>query len=123
MYKIVKNGNVVHSYIVKLIADHESDVATLPNNDSTGIEAGSTCYITDTGNVYILNTVDQWVKIPSQSTDTSMGVVSTVQELPQTFTISDKKLYYVIETGSFYLWNGTTWIEQIETEDIDFSNF
>lgn len=55
--------------------------------------------------------------------DGMYGLVTSISHLPTSFTATDRRLYYVIEIGSFYLWNGTAWIEQIETEDIDFTNF
>lgn len=54
------------------------------------------------------------------SPDGAYGLVDTQSELPARFTTADRKLYYVIEDGIFYLWNGTEWEPQrISNEDID----
>lgn len=72
---------------------------TTPNSDPTFIEA-------------------HWSAIGSP--DGSYGLVNLKTELPVRFTAADRRLYYVIEEGIFYLWNGTKWEEQrISDKDID----
>ena len=54
------------------------------------------------------------------SPDGAYGLVDTNSDLPVRFTTADRKLYYVIEEGIFYLWNGTAWEKQtISNDDID----
>ena len=56
------------------------------------------------------------------SADSNFGIVDTKTHLPSTFTLSDVKLYYVIDEAVFYLWTGTTWELQergITNEEID----
>jgi len=55
--------------------------------------------------------------------DGVFGLVDTVDELPSGLPVADKKMYYVIEKGFFYLWNNQTWTPQIETADIVFNDF
>lgn len=59
------------------------------------------------------------------SPDGSYGVVQSYNLLPVRFTSADRKMYYVIEEGIFYLWTGTHWEAQytqpptISGDDID----
>lgn len=63
MLKITRNGNVSNSYVVEILADSDADIANLPTKASAGIEAGSTCIVVATSEVYILNNQDEWVKL------------------------------------------------------------
>ena len=51
---------------------------------------------------------DKWIAIGSA--DGNYGIVEQESELPSIFTAADKKIYYVIEEESFYLWNGIEWV-------------
>jgi hypothetical protein len=54
------------------------------------------------------------------SPDGNYDIVQTKTDLPVRFTPADRKLYYVIDQGVFYLWNGTEWEKQsISDDDID----
>lgn len=57
------------------------------------------------------------------SSDGNYDIVEAEQDLPVRFTAADRKMYYVIEEGCFYLWDGQKWsIQQdksITNEDID----
>lgn len=54
------------------------------------------------------------------SPDGNYDIVETTAELPVRFTASDRKMYFSIEEGIFYLWNGTEWeAQRISDEDID----
>lgn len=54
------------------------------------------------------------------SPDGAYGLVDTKTSLPVRFTTADRKLYYVIDEGIFYLWDGTQWVKQtISNEEID----
>lgn len=44
------------------------------------------------------------------SSDGNYDIVATVNDLPNIFDITDRKVYYVIAANNFYLWNGTTWV-------------
>ena len=61
-----------------------------------------------------------WMEINSQ--DGAYDIVNTASDLPPRFEESDKRMYYVIDEGLFYLWNGTKWEKQevaaISPEDI-----
>lgn len=57
------------------------------------------------------------------SADGNYDIVVNKTDLPARFTQADKKMYYVIHDGCYYLWNGSAWIPQFETENIDFSTF
>lgn len=63
----------------------------------------------------------KWAEIGSP--DGNYDIISTETELPNRFTAADKKMYYIIDKGYFYLWNGKEWLPQIETNDIDFTTF
>lgn len=36
-------------------------------------------------------------------------IVNTIAERPASLSSSDRKIYYCIDTGTFYLWDGTQW--------------
>ena len=56
----------------------------------------------------------KWGEI--NSPDGNFDIVNTASELPATFTPVDKKMYFVIDEGIFYFWNGTEWIAQGSTD-------
>lgn len=53
----------------------------------------------------------KWAEIGSA--DGNYDIVNTVSELPARFTAADRKMYFVIDEGIFYLWNGYSWIAQV----------
>ena len=63
----------------------------------------------------------KWNEIGSP--DGNYDIVKTTAELPVRFTPADRKMYYVIDDGLFYLWDGSRWVDQqpatISAEDID----
>lgn len=63
MFKITRSKDIATTYIVDIVADSETDVANLPTKASDNIEAGSTCLVIETSEVYMLNNQDQWVKL------------------------------------------------------------
>lgn len=46
------------------------------------------------------------------SSDGNYDIIDTADQLPVRFTPADRKMYYCIEDGFFYLWNGEEWVEQ-----------
>lgn len=67
----------------------------------------SAFYICTIANSDVTFNPSKWSAIGSA--DSNFGIVDTATHLPSTFTISDMKLYYVIDEAVFYLWTGTTW--------------
>jgi len=63
----------------------------------------------------------KWNEIGSP--DGNYDLVTTAADLPIRFTPADRKMYYVIDEGIFYLWNGEEWVGQepatISNDDID----
>ena len=65
----------------------------------------------------------KWAEIGSA--DGNYDIVETITDLPARFTAADRKMYFVIDEGIFYLWDGTEWVAQIpqpptiSTEEID----
>lgn len=63
----------------------------------------------------------KWNEIGSP--DGNYDVVERKEDLPPRFTPADRKMYYVINEGIFYLWEGEKWVAQqpatIELDDID----
>lgn len=63
----------------------------------------------------------KWNEIGSP--DGNYDIVDRKEDLPPRFTSADRKMYYVINEGLFYLWNGEEWVAQqpaiIELDDID----
>ena len=57
------------------------------------------------------------------SADGNYDIVQDVSQLPARFTPADRKMYYSIEDGFFYLWDGEKWAPQepatISDEDLD----
>ena len=62
-----------------------------------------------------------WAEIGSP--DGNYDIVQTSSELPPRFSAADRKMYYIIDEGLFYLWDGTAWVPQevptISIEEID----
>jgi len=52
----------------------------------------------------------KWNEIGSP--DGNYDIVQSASLLPPRFTAADRKLYYVIDEGLFYLWDGTAWVAQ-----------
>lgn len=46
------------------------------------------------------------------SPDGNYDIVERHSDLPPIFTSADRKVYYVIEDGDFYVWDGYEWTEQ-----------
>lgn len=63
----------------------------------------------------------KWNEIGSP--DGNYDIVQDSSSLPPRFTAADRKMYYSIEDGFFYLWDGNEWVAQqpatISNEDID----
>lgn len=59
MYRLYKQNDDVAAYVSEFVADSASDIQNLPTN----VYPGSTCLITSTSDVYILNAQKQWVKL------------------------------------------------------------
>ena len=57
------------------------------------------------------------------SPDGNYDIIEDSSQLPPRFTSADRKMYYSIEDGFFWLWNGTEWEEQqpdvVSNKDID----
>lgn len=60
MVQITKNGCHITYGVKEFVLDNESDVSKLPVE---GCTMGSTAFIIETGNVYMLNGQKEWVKI------------------------------------------------------------
>lgn len=61
MYSSAKTASKTSPYLVRLIADYESDIDTLP----VRYTPGSTCRVVESGKVYMLNNQEQWIEQPS----------------------------------------------------------
>lgn len=73
MYSQMMSGEKVAPYLVRLVADTEDEIATLP----THYTPGSTCEVVSTSSVYKLNNQGEWVK---QKTSGGGGGGSVVVE-------------------------------------------
>lgn len=92
-------ANTQYEYGDLVIYESSFYRCTTPNSDPTFIET-------------------HWSAIGSP--DGAYGLVEKETELPVRFTAADRRLYYVMEEGIFYLWNGTEWEPQrISDKDID----
>lgn len=59
MVGIMKNGGRVTYDLNEYVVDAESDIELLPRN----VAMGSTAFVIETGNVYMMNSKKEWVKI------------------------------------------------------------
>ena len=48
------------------------------------------------------------------SSDGKYDIVNATTDLPMSFGPTDRKMYFVISEGLFYLWDGTAWVSQQE---------
>lgn len=68
MYKILRDDREVRlttdgmrtPTVEELVCDTAADIANLP--DHTEVAMGSICYVIETGDMYMLNSQDVWVK-------------------------------------------------------------
>lgn len=49
------------------------------------------------------------------SSDGSFGIVQSEADLPHTYTITDRKMYYCVDEDSFYYWDGVKWNKKATT--------
>lgn len=52
---------------------------------------------------------------PIGNTDGNYGLVDTATNLPSRYTSADRKVFFVEDEATFYLWNGTEWEIQIDS--------
>lgn len=67
-------------------------------------------------------TIDTTKFLEIGSPDGNYDMVETAADLPPRFTLSDRKMFYVIDENAFYLWNGLEWELQersITNDEID----
>mgnify|MGYP001625504080 CR=1 FL=1 len=59
MYNIIKQNDNISAYVTEFVADSADDIQDLPQN----VYPGSTCTVTETSDVYMLNNKREWVKL------------------------------------------------------------
>ena len=62
MVNIIKQNDNTTTYVTDFVADTEADIAELPTKRSD-VAPGSTCIVAETGDVYILNSQEEWKKL------------------------------------------------------------
>ena len=62
MYSMYKQNDNISAYVSDFVCDTEADIASLPTNKKE-VYPGSTCLVAQTGEVYVLNASNQWVKL------------------------------------------------------------
>ena len=87
----------------------------------------------ETGKLYILNKKNtddvktgKWREVEGSGEVTAESLYEIVQlksDLPADLSTADIKMFFVVEESALYLWNGTEYELQEETEDIDFSDW
>jgi hypothetical protein len=112
------------------------ETTTMTVDDGTPIYVWESGYSYEYGDICIYNSAfyrcitknndltfndTKWNEIGSP--DGSYDIIEDSKSLPVRFTAADRKLYYSIADGYFYLWNGKKWMPQTETDNIDFSSF
>lgn len=58
---ITKQGNSTSAYVTEFVVDSASDISNLPVQPE--VATGSTCFVIATGDVYMLNSLESWVKL------------------------------------------------------------
>ena len=56
---------------------------------------------------------------PIGAPDGAYGLVENIEDLPSRYSSQDRKIYYVMSTHEFWLWNGTRWALEIGTINND----
>lgn len=59
MFTITKQGDEIRPYVTEIVVDTEEEVSSLP----THYTPGSSCIVTGTSSVYMLNNKHEWVKL------------------------------------------------------------
>lgn len=59
MYNIIKQNDNISAYVTEFVADSADDIQDLPQN----VYPESTCIVTETSDVYMLNNKREWVKL------------------------------------------------------------
>ena len=62
MYSMYKHNDNISAYVSEFVCDTEDDIKNLPT-EKNKVYPGSTCLVTATSEVYILNASRKWVKI------------------------------------------------------------
>ena len=57
MINITQQGDQTTTYLMSYTADYETDITDLPIQD---IAVGSTCFVIETSNVYMLGSDKEW---------------------------------------------------------------
>lgn len=73
----------------------------------------STFYICTVTNSDVTFNPSKWN--PIGSADSNFGIVDDSTLLPSGLSDTDRKLYFSIDDGFFWLWNGLNWVEQISS--------
>lgn len=60
MYSIKKQGDTVQTYVMETIADHVSDIETLPTKEWS---PGSTCFVLEDSSKWMLGADKIWHRI------------------------------------------------------------
>lgn len=94
MFSVVKQNDHTAVYVTEYVADTEADIADLP----TDVYPGSTCTVTATSAVYMLNNSGTWVKQASsgggassadiEEINTKIGDLTTLSTTDQTSLVS-----------------------------------
>lgn len=59
MFSIIRSSDNTDPYVTEFIVDTESDLLDLPKQ----VSPGSTCIVSENGNVFILSVQKEWVKL------------------------------------------------------------
>lgn len=106
------------------IVDRSADIRGLSTDTKPtaalgfDVPHGSTYFCMDTSEKYMYDkNTDIWHYIRTNGgggggDNDDYSIVETASALPSDLTMDDRKMYYVIDDGLFYLWNGTEWQPQ-----------
>lgn len=100
--------------------DQSADLRGLSTDEkptaASGVDVphGTTYFCMDNSVKYMYNkNTDTWYAVNTGGGggggNGDYSIVETASQLPNNFTITDRKMYYVTDEGVFYLWNGTEW--------------
>lgn len=115
-YSIVRTGgsSVDHSGDYRGLS---TDIKPIAAN-GYDVPHGSIYFCMDTSSTYMYDkNTDIWHYIRTGGgggggDNEDYSIVQDASALPSDLTMDDRKMYYVIDDGLFYLWNGTEWQPQ-----------
>lgn len=68
-----------------------------------------TLYLCKTANEDAVFNPEKWTSISGSSAESDYYIIDLKSALPKSLSVTDRKIYFCLEDGNFYLWNGIKW--------------